>query len=189
MTRLLRLGYKFNLFLLGFTFFSAGMGKLFANHNYIGFIGPVWLAERLTEHNLALFGHFVGLSQVIIGFGLLTWRFRKLASIMLIPMIANILVVTISQEWKGTPYVVGIFLLMNIFLIAYDSKNYLHLLGISSDITFETLSMKGSLVWIVGLFLVCSSIWISYSHLYAAWAVSLLGLIIGSYSNWMEKTS
>ena len=34
---------------LGFTFFGAGMAKLYNGHSYFGWIGPVWLIESLES--------------------------------------------------------------------------------------------------------------------------------------------
>ncbi len=78
------------------------MAKLYFEHLFIGWIGPPWLIERLAEFELGLYGQFIALSQVIIGFMLMTQRFRSLGAVMLLPMILNILMVTISQHWVGT---------------------------------------------------------------------------------------
>jgi hypothetical protein len=99
------------------TFFTAGMSKLMP---FIGWIGPVWLIERLEEFNLGIYARFIAISQVVIGLLLLTRRFATLGTIMLVPMLLNILMITISQNWSGTPFIVGIMLLMNLGLLVYD---------------------------------------------------------------------
>src|SRR6187549_2752832 len=89
---------------LGLIFFSAGLGKL--THGLTpGLIGPIWLEERLAAYGLALWARFVAWSQLGIGALLLSQRFATLGAVMLVPMLANILVITISLQWRGTPYV------------------------------------------------------------------------------------
>src|SRR5690554_2847017 len=111
----LRIFYNAIAVFLGFTFWGAGMVKLFAGHEFIGWIGPPELINALAKHDLELYGYFIAYAQVIIGFMLITTRFTLLGAIMMVPMIMNILMVTISQNWVGTPYVLSVLLLMNFF--------------------------------------------------------------------------
>jgi uncharacterized membrane protein YphA (DoxX/SURF4 family) len=104
---------------LGLIFFSSGLAKL--THGLTpGLIGPVWLEERLAQYGLGLWAQFVACSQVLIGALLLSRRFATLGAVMLVPMLANILVVTISLQWRGTPYVNAVLLAMNLFLLWAD---------------------------------------------------------------------
>jgi uncharacterized membrane protein YphA (DoxX/SURF4 family) len=100
---------------LGLIFFTAGMAKL--TQNFPGLIGPVWLEERLEVYHLGLYARFIAWSQVLIGLLLFTQRFATLGAIMLFPMITNILMVTISLGWRGTPYVNAFLLLLNVILL------------------------------------------------------------------------
>lgn len=120
-------------FILGLIFIKAGMEKLTGIPDIIG---PQYLIKDLAEHNLELFGKFIAYSQVIIGFLLITNRFRTIGAIMLFPMLINILVVTISLEWKGTPFVLCVFLLMNIILLIIDFNKIKFIL---SDLDYEEL--------------------------------------------------
>lgn len=106
---------------LGLIFFSSGLAKL--THGITpGIIGPVWLEERLAQYSLGLWAQFVAWSQVVIGALLLSQRFATLGAVMLVPMLANILVVTISLQWRGTPYVNAVLLAMNLFLLWADRE-------------------------------------------------------------------
>ncbi|HEX6087168.1 MAG TPA: DoxX family membrane protein [Thermoanaerobaculia bacterium] len=106
---------------LGLIFFSAGLGKL--THGLTpGLIGPVWLEERLAQYGLSLWAQFVAWSQLLIGALLLSQRFALLGAVMLVPMLVNILVVTISLQWRGTPYVNAVLLAMNLFLLWVDRE-------------------------------------------------------------------
>jgi hypothetical protein len=51
---------------------------------------------------------------------LITNRFRTIGAIMLLPMLLNILVVTIALKWTGTPYIIGGFLFFNVLLLLLD---------------------------------------------------------------------
>ena len=106
---------------LGLIFFSAGLGKL--THGLTpGLIGPIWLEERLAQYGLSLWAQFVACSQLLIGALLLSHRFALLGAVMLVPMLVNILVVTISLQWRGTPYVNAVLLAMNLFLLWVDRE-------------------------------------------------------------------
>ncbi|TDQ16377.1 hypothetical protein DFQ04_2495 [Algoriphagus boseongensis] len=170
---------------LGFTFWGAGMVKLYNGHNFIQWIGPPWLVERLVEFDLGLFAQFIAICQIIIGFMLITTRYKLLGGIMLIPMILNILMVTISQNWRGTPYVLTGLLAMNIFVL-WQYRNYFKpILNESTDFPKSIQSSKtwiGHLVWLSGLGLCLASIWVSYQNLVAAFVMAGLGLLTGILS-------
>ena len=103
---------------LGVLFLTAGIGKLVPG--FPGLMGPPWLEEVLVKYDLAFYARFIAFSQIVIGWMLLTQRFATLGAVMLLPMLLNILMVTISQNWRGTPYVVSVFILQNIYLLLYD---------------------------------------------------------------------
>ena len=106
---------------LGLIFFSSGLAKL--THGLTpGLIGPIWLEERLAQYGLGLWAQFVAWSQLLIGALLLSQRFALLGAVMLVPMLVNILVVTISLQWRGTPYVNAVLLVMNLFLLWVDRE-------------------------------------------------------------------
>lgn len=106
---------------LGLIFFTSGMGKL-THGDFPGLIGPVWLEERLTSYGLAFWARFVAWSQVGVGLLLLSQRFSTLGAVMLVPMLTNILVITISLQWRGTPYVNAVLLAMNLYLLWADRE-------------------------------------------------------------------
>jgi uncharacterized membrane protein YphA (DoxX/SURF4 family) len=127
-TRLYRLAVIGVRVFLGLIFFSAGLAKL--THGLTpGVIGPVWLEERLAAYGLAFWARFVAWSQLGIGALLLSQRFATLGAVMLVPMLTNILVITISLQWPGTPYVNAVLLAMNLFLLWADRARLKPLLG------------------------------------------------------------
>jgi uncharacterized membrane protein YphA (DoxX/SURF4 family) len=119
---------------LGVLFLTAGIAKQVPGFPQL--MGPPWLIEALAKYDLALFARFIAYSQILIGWLLLTKRFATIGAVMLLPMLLNILMVTISQHWTGTPYVVSVFLALNVWLLAADYHKLKFLL------TEETGSLK-----------------------------------------------
>jgi len=152
---------------LGLVMFTAGSGKLFDAHAFPGLIGPVWLVEKLEPHGLALFGKFIAYSQIVIGYLLFNRHSAALGAVMLVPMLLNILVVTIALEWRGTPYVVAVFLAMNAWLLWTERERWLPLL--------PSLSVA------VGLALVCAAPALSAAHHAAGWTASAAGVAIALF--------
>jgi hypothetical protein len=159
------------------------MAKLYAGHQFFGWIGPPWLVERLAEYDLGLYAEFVAICQITIGFMLVTTRFKLLGGIMLIPMIMNILMVTISQKWQGTPYVLAVLLGMNVFLLWQYRDYFSPLVNESFPKSSERTNSKrtwiGHGVWLVGLTLNLLSIAVSHSQLQLAFGLAGVGLLIG----------
>ena len=106
-------------FWLGLILLSAGVTKMF-HGNFIQLIGPPWMEGVLEKYSLGIYSIFVAYSQIVIGFMLLVKRFATLGALTAIPMFINILMITISLHWQGTPYVVTFFLLCNIYLLVWD---------------------------------------------------------------------
>ncbi|EMR00921.1 hypothetical protein [Cesiribacter andamanensis] len=126
MKKLWAFGISGTRWFLGMTFFTAGMSKLMP---FIGWIGPTWLIERLEEYQLGMYARFIAISQVLIGLLLLTRRFATLGAVMLVPMLLNIFMITVSQNWAGTPYIIAVLLLMNAALLADEYPRLRLLLG------------------------------------------------------------
>ncbi len=104
---------------LGYLFTSSGLCKLTEGH-FGQLIGPPLLIQQLTPHGLRTFGFFIAISQVMAGALVLSQRYSVLGLIMLIPMNLGILMVTISQNWTGTPYVDTVFTTLNILALLYE---------------------------------------------------------------------
>lgn len=184
--KILRWGQSVTAFFLGFTFFGAGMAKLYAGHQFIGWIGPVWLIEQLEQYRLGLYGHFIALSQVVIGFMLLSPRFRTLGAVMLVPMLLNILLITISQQWTGTPYLVSIMLGMNGFLLFMDAPKLLPLVQpdrIYIPSRLKKYTWTGHFIWLSGLLVVLGAIPISFRFLYLSYGLVLSGILLAFLSH------
>jgi uncharacterized membrane protein YphA (DoxX/SURF4 family) len=104
---------------LGYLFTSSGLCKLTDGH-FGQLIGPPLLIDQLTPHGLRGFAFFIAVSQVMSGALVLSQRFSVLGLIMLVPMNLGILAVTISQNWRGTPYVDAVFTVLNLLALLYE---------------------------------------------------------------------
>lgn len=171
---------------LGFTFWGAGMAKLFSEHQFFGWIGPVWLIEELEPYGLGFYGRFIAFSQIIIGYLLVTTRYKLLGSIMMLPLIGNILMVTISLQWRGTPIVLGFLLLLDL-IILWHYRDFFRTLIDEGKSRFDLKTRKirtrnGHLVWLAGLALQLFSIQVSYWNWMAACGIVLLGLLLSGLS-------
>ena len=190
MKRLLKLAYFFNVTFLGLLFFTAGMAKLYSEHKFIGIMGPVWLEDELAKYSLGLFAKIIGLSQITAGFLLFTYRFRHLGSLLLSPMIVGILGVVTSMNWKGTPYVVSVFLIQLIYIFWYDRSQYVHLITGIKDASAESNQIRNwkiSLLWLMCFLMILFSIPLSYYFLNLAWVIALIASTIASSCNFIEK--
>ncbi len=171
---------------LGFTFWGAGMVKLFNEHQFIGWIGPPWLVEEMAKYNLAFYATFIAYSQIFIGFSLLTTRYKLLGSIMMIPMIINILMVTISLKWQGTPFVLAFLLLLDLILLWHYRDFFRPLIDEEIKVppikSRKTKSLNGHLVWLAGLGLQVLAVPVSFWNWYTACAIVFLGLILAVLS-------
>ena len=178
----LRIFYNAIAVFLGFTFWGAGMVKLFAGHEFIGWIGPPELINALAKHDLELYGYFIAYAQVIIGFMLITTRFTLLGAIMMVPMIMNILMVTISQNWVGTPYVLTVLLGMN-FVLLYRYREFGRALLFEdmskSDATGSmAFTWKGHVLWSIGLAMnIVAATWSHTDYWTAVW-ISAAGFVL-----------
>jgi Ca2+/Na+ antiporter len=89
---------------------------------------------------------------------LLVKRFATLGAVMAIPMFANILMITISLHWQGTPYVVTFFLLCNIFLLIYDYHKIKFLVTDDSKpiqkIPIKRNDVQLDILYIIGLIII-----------------------------------
>jgi uncharacterized membrane protein YphA (DoxX/SURF4 family) len=161
---------------LGLVFLSSGLAKLVPH--FPNLIGPVWLEERLAPYGLALFARFIALSEVFAGSLLLTRRFPTLGALALLPILSCILMVTVSLQWRGTPFVNSVFLLLNLAILAYDYPKLRPLVA-DDDIARDCGSNPGSLrfdvAWIAILAFVLSGLALLPTGMFPKYALVLGG--------------
>lgn len=111
-------------YLIGFAWVFASIVKIEGNRftAFDGTDAPINSTGHMFEtlYQSGIFWQFIGWAQLITGGLLLSQRFSLLGSVMGLPMASNIFVITISYSFGGTPYITGLMLLGNIFLLVWD---------------------------------------------------------------------
>jgi hypothetical protein len=111
-------------YLIGFAFIFSSLVKIqglrFTTDS--GAENPINSAWHFFEtlYQSGIYWRFLGIAQFITGSLLITQRCAKLGAILFLPIIANIFIITISYDFKGTPIITGLMLLSAMFLIYWD---------------------------------------------------------------------
>lgn len=169
---------------LGLIFLSGGMSKLMP---FPGVIGPVWLEEELSKYDLGMFAVFIAWSEAIIGLLLLTKPTRVLGAIMLVPLVLNILMVTVSMQWRGTPWVITFFLVANVFLLVFHYPRWRPIVDPVLEWLdsrqpdragiFRRIVLASGILVLVGPLLHIASPWIAVISI----LLGMIGLLWGEY--------
>lgn len=75
-----------------------------------------------------MYWEFLGWVQLLAGLLLMTQLYSTLAAIIFLPVILNIFVITVSLHFHGTPFITGLMLLANVFLLLWDCNKLRFLL-------------------------------------------------------------
>lgn len=73
-----------------------------------------------TLYQSGLYWKFIGFSQLMAGFLLMTQRYAKLGALVNLPIIVNIFIITLSYDFAFTPVITGSMLFANLLLILWD---------------------------------------------------------------------
>jgi len=103
---------------LGVLFLFSGLAKLIPG--FPNTMGPPDLESALEVYGLGLYARFIAVTEVGVGLLLTTRRFATSGALLLAPILLNILVITMALRWRGTPYLVAVFLLLDLVLLAWD---------------------------------------------------------------------
>jgi hypothetical protein len=105
---------------------------------------PIHSAAHLFE-TLYQSGHywkFIGISQLIAAFLLMTQRFSKLGALSFFPIILNIFFITASYDFIGTIYITSLMLLANIALLIWDWEDFKTFFNIYSSEIIKKINLK-----------------------------------------------
>lgn len=178
-------------YLIGFAFIFASLVKIqglrfTAESGAENPINSAWhFFETLYESGI--YWRFLGLAQFIAGTLLVTQRYAKLGAILFLPIIANVFVITISYDFRGTPIITGLMLLATLFLLYWDWDSLKVLLNktpthsINKRLEQDTIWMYLGFAFLLITILlkVCmSSSYIIYGFL-LMFAIGILGLVVG----------
>jgi hypothetical protein len=147
-----------------------------------------------TMYQSGLYWQFLGIGQLVAGGLLMTQRYAKLGALTYFPIIANVFVITISYDFRGTPFITGPMLLASIMLLLWD-WNELKILVNQQPVFTPKDSFEKDIVWqILGLllfvFTVTSRFFEDYLNLFI-WFVGcilmgFIGLLVG-LKKWRRK--
>ena len=175
--------------LLGVLMLGGGLYKLSDNH-LRGIMGPPIDHVFLTKYGLEIFAQFIGVAQLLTGLLLLTHRFALLGAVLLVPMWLNIIFLTWSQHWVGTPFLVSGFLVLNLGLLLHDYQRLKLLLYPPAQLAaLQTLPLQAgpvpteALWWLGVAVVVAGSLLYPVSFLLMK-ATMLSGLLLLAAAGW-----
>lgn len=108
--------------LLFLGFLPSGLKKLLGERfTILGVDTPVgFFFEAL--YRTGFYWNFLGLIQLFAGLLLLIPKTTFFGALLYLPIIINIFIIVVSMHFTGTPYVVGLMLLANLYLLFWDYK-------------------------------------------------------------------
>ncbi|WP_053069202.1 DoxX family membrane protein [Bizionia psychrotolerans] len=118
----------FTRILLAVAFVPSGLTKLVGNRfTTLGTDDPVgFFFEALYQSGW--YWNFIGLLQLTVVLLLLIPKTTFLGALLYLPIVINILAIVTSMHFTGTPFIVGLMLLANIYLLIWDVEK-LHAIG------------------------------------------------------------
>lgn len=142
-------------YLIGAAFVFASLIKLKGGRftTLSGENEPVNSAWHLFEtlYQSGLYWKFIGFGQLAAGLLLMTQRYSKLGALMFLPIVSSVFVITISYDFRGTPFITGLMLLANIMLVLWDWDELKILVNRQPEIQTQK-RLENSRVWeITGL--------------------------------------
>lgn len=108
--------------LLFIGFLPSGLKKLMGERfTLLGIDNPVgFFFEAL--YRTGFYWNFLGLMQLVAGVFLLIPKTSLFGAILYLPIIINIFIIVVSMHFNGTPYIAGLMLVANIYLLFWDYK-------------------------------------------------------------------
>ena len=116
--------------LLFLAFLPSGLKKIIGERfTILGIDTPVgFFFEALYQ--TGFYWNFIGFMQLLAGLLLLIPKTSFLGALIYFPIIINILVIVISMNFTGTPYIAGLMLIGNIYLLLWDYKKVKRIVSI-----------------------------------------------------------
>ena len=106
--------------LLALGFLPSGLTKLSGNRfTILGIDNPVGFFFE-AFYRSGFYWNFIGASQLAAAALLVVPRTATLGALVYFPIILNIFVITVSIGFQGTPFITGLMLLANLYLLCWD---------------------------------------------------------------------
>jgi uncharacterized membrane protein YphA (DoxX/SURF4 family) len=114
--------------LLALGFLPSGLTKVAGNRfTILGVDNPVGFFFE-AMYRTGFYWRFLGLCQLAAAALLLIPRTATIGALVYFPLILNIFVITVSLHFNGTPFITGLMLLANLYLLCWDYDKLKHLI-------------------------------------------------------------
>jgi len=118
--RLLRIFTVVTRIVLALGFTPSGITKVLGNRfTILGLDNPVGFFFE-AMYRTGFYWRFLGLCQLAAALLLLIPRTATIGALVYFPLILNIFVITVALDFRGTPFITGLMLLANIYLLCWD---------------------------------------------------------------------
>lgn len=116
--------------LLFLAFLPSGLKKILGQRfTLIGIDNPIgFFFEAL--YRSGFYWNFLGFMQLTAGLLLLIPRTSFFGALLYLPIIINILIIVTAMQFTGTPYVAGLMLLANVYLLLWDYNKLKRLVSV-----------------------------------------------------------
>ncbi len=106
--------------LLAIAFLPSGLKKLLGERfTILGLDSPVgFFFEAL--YRTGFYWNFLGFMQLLAAFLIVIPKTSTLGAIIYLPIIINIFIIVVAMNFTGTPYIAGMMLLANLYLLFWD---------------------------------------------------------------------
>jgi uncharacterized membrane protein YphA (DoxX/SURF4 family) len=114
--------------LLALGFLPSGLTKVLGNRfTILGVDNPVGFFFE-AMYRTGFYWRFLGLCQLAAAALLVIPRTATIGALVYFPLILNIFVITVSLHFTGTPFITGLMLLANLYLLCWDYDKLKHLI-------------------------------------------------------------
>ena len=109
---------------MGLTFIISGLRKLpGVKFTTLPIDNPVGFYFE-AMHSTGFYWNFIGYFQILIGILVFFNRSVVISSLLMMPVVINIFLVSVALNMRGTPIITAAMVLGNILLLAWHYKNY-----------------------------------------------------------------
>ncbi len=118
--RFLKIFTVFTRVLLALGFFPSGITKVLGNRfTILGVDNPVGFFFE-AMYRTGFYWRFLGLCQLFAAALLIIPKTATIGALVYFPLILNIFIITVSLHFTGTPFITGLMLLANFYLLCWD---------------------------------------------------------------------
>src|SRR4028119_2467507 len=118
--RYLKIFTVFTRILLALGFLPSGLTKVRGNRfTILGIDNPVGFFFE-AMYRTGFYWRFLGLCQLCAAALLIIPRTATFGALVYFPLILNIFVITVALDFRGTPFITGLMLLANIYLLCWE---------------------------------------------------------------------